>query len=145
AFSPLLRGKRQSDPPRENLLQLLQDRVPTPFCICVLGDALKLVVERLEEVVDSSGQVGQFVVIDTYRPRPRGQGVPNGSAGLGQCIGSQLRGTARAVLRALSATPELAERLMRHDQTITQALESLDEVLGSLGPKPVQIKQDVCV
>jgi ferredoxin len=34
---------------------------------------------------------------------------------------------------------------VRHDQAITQALESFDEIFRCLRPKPVQIKQDVCV
>ena len=34
---------------------------------------------------------------------------------------------------------------MRHDQTITQAPEGLDQVPRSLGPEPVQIKQDARV
>jgi hypothetical protein len=46
-------------------------------------------------------------------------------------------------LRALPTTPELAKRLMGHNQTIAHALKGLDQVLGSLGPEPVQIKQNV--
>jgi hypothetical protein len=37
-------------------------------------------------------------------------------------------------------TPELAERLVRYDQTIVQALKGLDEVPGSLGSEPVQVE-----
>jgi hypothetical protein len=44
-----------------------------------------------------------------------------------------------------AATPELSERLMRHDQTVAQSLEDLDKVVGGLRPKPVQIQQDVRV
>ena len=42
-------------------------------------------------------------------------------------------------------TPELAERLVWHDQTIARALESLQEIPGGLGSEPVQIKQHVRV
>jgi hypothetical protein len=57
-------------------------------------------------------------------------------------IGSHLCGTSWAVLHTLPSTPELTERLVRHDQVITQALEGFDQVLRSPGPEPVEVEQD---
>jgi hypothetical protein len=97
---------------------------------------LKFALERVEEGGRPSGQIRKFAVVDTDRLRPHGQGVAHGSARLGQCLGCRLRGTTGTVLRALPTTPKLAERLVRHHQTITQALEGLDQILGSLRSEP---------
>jgi len=104
---------------------------PRPVLHLRIARRLKLTLEFIEEVVHPSGQVRQFVIVDTDRLRPCIQGVANGSARLGQCVGCRLRGTAGTVLQALPATPKVAERLVWYDQAIAQALEGLDEVRTS--------------
>ena len=115
-FGPLLRSRGRGDPSRENLFQLLQNRVPALFCGGVLRDTFKLALQRAQAVVDPSDEVRHLIIIDTDRSRPSVQRVADGSARLVQRIGSRLRGSTGAVLRAVPSAPELAERLVRHDQ-----------------------------